>query len=353
MSWGAPDFWWPRPDAPRGLGSTLTETALLLPSLAYGRLVAARMASPGRQAALPTVCVGNFVAGGAGKTPTALALADLLRAERLAPAFISRGYGGSLATGSLQVDGSTHKGREVGDEPLLLAASAPTWVGPDRLASIDAAAGAGADVAVLDDGLQNPTVTKNLTIAVVDGTWGTGNGHCHPAGPLRAPLAVQMDHCDMLVVIGAGPAARPAVRLAAKRGKPVLPARMVLSVPNHLHGKPLVAYCGIGRPDKFFASLREEGLDVVQGLHFADHHPYRPGDAERLVREAQSRNALLVTTAKDMARLRGATGVLKDLAAVSTAVPAQLVFEDSAYVGMLLREAIARWRRDLLLVKID
>ncbi|MBV6656443.1 MAG: tetraacyldisaccharide 4'-kinase [Devosiaceae bacterium] len=353
MSWSTPSFWWPDREAPTSVGAHVARSLLYLPSLAYGSTAANRMEASGKQGSIPTVCVGNFVAGGAGKTPVALHLGALFASLGLQPAYISRGYGGSLSQGSHQVDRDAHTSAEVGDEPLLLARQAPTWVGADRLSSIEAAANAGARVALLDDGLQNPAVRKNLSIAVLDGRWGVGNGLCHPAGPLRAPLGRQMDHVDFLVLIGTGPGAEPAVRMAAKRGKVILSASLIVDVPDHVREKPLVAFCGIGRPDKFFDSLKGEGLNLVHGLQYADHHPYSTSDAERLVREAQSCNALLVTTEKDLARLKGARGVLADLAAVATAIPVRLAFDDPSYLQSLVERAIARWRRDLLLVEID
>ncbi|MEM6848922.1 MAG: tetraacyldisaccharide 4'-kinase [Pseudomonadota bacterium] len=333
---GTSSLWWPKPDEPASLSRGLAKALLYIPSALYGQTVANRMAMPGKQAALPVICVGNFIAGGAGKTPTALAIAAMMSERGIAPAFISRGYGGTLTSGSTRVEPERHNAAETGDEPLLLARQAPTWVGTDRLASIAAASENGARCAILDDGLQNPGVIKNLAFAVVDGRSGVGNGLCHPAGPLRAPLDRQMDHVDAVVLIGEGNAAAPAVRRAAQRGKPVLSARMEIEVAEHLREKPVMAYCGIGRPEKFFDSLKSAGLDVVHGLHFADHHRYTKADAERLIRDAQSRNALLVTTEKDHLRLKDAEGVLADLANLSTAIPAQLSFEDPAYIGTLL-----------------
>src|SRR5208283_4813921 len=157
----------------------------------YGAVAARRMRRPGARVGAPVVCVGNFVAGGAGKTPTALELARLLISDGRRVAFLSRGYGGARRAEPLQVDPTLHSAAIVGDEPLLLARVAPCWVGPDRVRSARMAVEAGADVLVLDDGLQNPALEKTLAFAVVDGEAGFGNGLCVPAGPLRAPLAAQ------------------------------------------------------------------------------------------------------------------------------------------------------------------
>lgn len=356
ISHTAPAFWWPDPHKPAKLSHRLAKWALFPASYVYGRVVARRMAMPGHQGALPVVCIGNFVAGGAGKTPTALAIAKELKEMGLQPAFISRGYGGSMAASGLQVDASGHTAEQVGDEPLLLARQGETFIGPNRLTSVIAAAERGAHCAIFDDGFQNPGVTKNLSLIVVDAGSGIGNGFCHPSGPLRAPLGDQMDMADAIIIIGStsdsktGP--QPAVRLAARRGKPILSALLELDLPDHVQDRPLLAYCGIGRPQKFFDGLEDAGLDVVQSVPFPDHHPFTTDDADMLIKEAQARNALLVTTEKDMARLSRSSGVLADLASVSTPIPARLVFEDPNYLRTILENAVRQWRQDMLLLSI-
>lgn len=325
-------------------------------SYVYGQVVARRMATPGHQAALPVVCIGNFVAGGAGKTPAALAIADVLKELGLEPAFISRGYGGSMTSTGLQVDEGGHTAEQVGDEPLLLARHGETFVGPNRLTSVIAAAERGAHCAIFDDGFQNPSVTKNLSLIVVDAGSGIGNGFCHPSGPLRAPLGHQMAMADAVIVVGSTSEdesrPQPAVRLAARRGKPILSALMELELPEHVYDRPLLAYCGIGRPQKFFDGLEDAGLDVVHTVSYPDHHPFSTDEADMLIKEAQARNALLVTTEKDMARLSRSSGLLADLASVSTPIPAKLVFEDPAYIRTILEQAVRQWRQDMLLLTI-
>lgn len=353
MSMTAPDHWWPEPGKPRGFATLLKQAALFPASYAYGRAVLQRMASPGKQPVIPVVCIGNFVAGGAGKTPTALAIHDILADLGLKPAFITRGYGGALATSSFRVDGARHRSDEVGDEPLLLAQKGETFVGPDRLTSINSAADLGATCAIFDDGFQNPAIEKNLSIIVVDAVMGVGNGMAHPGGPLRAPLKGQMDHADIIVVIGKGEAAHPVVRLAARMGKPILSATLAMHVPDDLKGKPIFPYCGIGHPAKFFNALRDFGLDVVKDRGFDDHHPYTQEDARQLLGIARERGATLVTTEKDATRLTARTGALGDLREASTVISANLVFEDPAYLKSLLGDAIRKWRRELSLVEFD
>ena len=227
----------------------------------------------GERAGAPTICVGNFVVGGAGKTPTALALARMLIGDDRRVAFLSRGYGGAERVEPLLVDAAAHNAAMVGDEPLLLARVAQCWVGTDRIRSARSAVEAGADTLILDDGLQNPGLVKDLSFAVVDGESGFGNGLCVPAGPLRAPLSAQLPFVQALIVLGGDDAA--ASRIAALApGKPLLRASLepdaLAAAP--LIGREVVAFAGIARPEKFYATLRRIGAQLVATHDFADHH---------------------------------------------------------------------------------
>jgi tetraacyldisaccharide 4'-kinase len=250
------------------------------------------------RAPVPVICVGNLVAGGAGKTPVAIALARRLQAKGRAVHLLSRGYGGSLA-GPVAVDRRRHDASQVGDEALLLAAAAPAWIARDRPAGARAAIAAGAQCLLLDDGLQNPTLAKDLSLLVIDGTYGLGNGRVLPAGPLREPLATGLARADAVVLMGEDRAGVTA-RLA---GKVVLHARLAPENAATFAGRAVVAFAGIGRPAKFFATLGGIGAELVARYAFADHHPYRAAELQRLLAEAQAAHAVLVTTAKDAARL--------------------------------------------------
>ena len=302
---------------------------------AYGQTTARRMREQGERVGAPTICVGNFVAGGAGKTPAALALARILIGEGRRVAFLSRGYGGAERAEPLQVDPNAHNAAIVGDEPLLLARLAPCWVGPDRARSARRAIEAGANVLVLDDGLQNPGLAKDLAFAVVDGETGFGNGLSVPAGPLRAPLAAQLPFVRALIVLGGDDAA--AARIAALApGKPLIRAGLepdaLAAAP--LIGREVVAFAGIARPEKFYATLRRVGAQIVMTRDFADHHAYTPDEIEALIEEAGRRNALLATTEKDLVRLapRQARSVMT--------LPVTLRFEDPRAVRRMLRQAL-------------
>ncbi len=313
---------------------------------------------------LPVICIGNFTAGGTGKTPLALHIAALLKAAGEHPALLTRGYGGHLA-GPLWVEPARHDASEVGDEPLLLARTAPVMLARDRRLGALAIEQAGTEdlaraggtepisVIVMDDGLQNPALAKDLSIALVDGLRGVGNGRVIPAGPLRAPLEFQLGIVDAIVVtrpLGAPAPGRPGVETgedatASPRPRVLESLRQgfpgpVLAAEQRpdgdtawLRGARVYAYAGIGNPDRFFATLRGLGADLVATVRFADHHAFNDAEAARLIDKAEQSSATLVTTEKDWARLAacekrdGATTARARLAAASRTLPIQLEFE--------------------------
>ncbi len=251
----------------------------------------------GLRLSIPVLCVGNLVAGGAGKTPVALALARLVVARGLRVCFLSRGYGGRLS-GPLLVDPAQHKAAEVGDEPLLLARAAPTVVARDRPSGARLAVEQGAEILILDDGFQNPSLVKDLSLLVVDAAYGFGNGRVMPAGPLREGLAEGLARADALVLLRGSEPAR-AIDLPA--ALPCLSAR--LAPRDRMAGKRLFAFAGIGRPEKFFASLGAAGAELAGSLAFPDHHRYAVAELAELRRKAEAARATLITTEKDLVRL--------------------------------------------------
>ena len=293
----APGFWWrPKPGA---LARLLQPLGLL-----YGAATLARMRRPGLDIGIPVICVGNFVAGGAGKTPTALALCALLAGRGQTPFILSRGYGGRLA-GPIEVDPARHGATDVGDEPLLMARAMRTIVARDRPAGAALARSLGASVVVMDDGLQNPSLAKSLKLAVVDGAGGAGNGLCLPAGPLRAPLAGQFALTDAVILIGEGTAGERVAAAARMHDLPVLRARLdpPPALREALRGRRVVAVSGIGRPEKFTATLRDAGADIVAERIFADHHAYTAADVSDLLAQAKASDSLVATTEKDATKL--------------------------------------------------
>ncbi|WP_025899851.1 tetraacyldisaccharide 4'-kinase [Sneathiella glossodoripedis] len=248
---------------------------------------------------IPLICIGNVVAGGAGKTPVAVSVAKLLIKEGLRVHFLSRGYGGEIK-GPERVVLDVHTSEKVGDEPLLLASVAPTWVSKNRVLGAKAAVEAGADVIVMDDGFQNRSLVKTISILVLDGEFGLGNGRLLPAGPLREPFDEALQRSDAVVTIGSG----GAVQNLDTHGKPLFKANIVPhALQRELVGERVVAFAGIGRPEKFFNSLAKAGAEVVEKVEFADHYRYKQGDIMKLVERATLHNAALVTTRKDYVRL--------------------------------------------------
>ncbi|MBL95670.1 MAG: tetraacyldisaccharide 4'-kinase [Magnetovibrio sp.] len=248
---------------------------------------------------IPVICVGNIVAGGAGKTPIAMDIGQRLASQGVTTHFLSRGYGGHLK-GPVLVDPARHSAREVGDEPLNLARFAPTWISRKRILGVKAAANAGAEAVVMDDGFQNPYLEKNLSLLVIDAEYGVGNGRVIPAGPMREPLSAALERADVLVVLG------KIRKLPAwlNADKPIHRA-VIIPGPEfkNFRGKRVLAFSGIGRPKKFFNLLRSCGANVVASFEFPDHHFFSESEIVWLKRRASDLKAILVSTEKDVARL--------------------------------------------------
>jgi tetraacyldisaccharide 4'-kinase len=294
---------------------------------------------------VPVICIGNPTVGGAGKTPTALAVARILAAAGERPAFLSRGYGGTLA-GPRQVDPLRHRAGDVGDEPLLLARIAPTVVGRDRVEGAGLGVAVGASVIVMDDGFQNPSLVKDAAVLVVDGRRGIGNGRVIPAGPLRAPLAGQLARAHALVVVGASRRVTGVLAEARARNIPILEARLEpdAGVIAALGNARALAFAGIGDPPKFFATLADAGIAVAATRSFPDHHRYTRAEAQALCDDADRAGLALVTTEKDLMRLAGDDAAAQ-LAARAHALPVTLVLDDEEALRSLLLERIAAGRR--------
>jgi tetraacyldisaccharide 4'-kinase len=297
-----PDFWY-RPSS--------WMSRLLMPLAAvYGAIAGQRLQRKGFDAGIPVLCVGNYHVGGAGKTPTVLALVRLLRDLGETPVVLSRGYGGQLR-GPVMVDLDRHAAADVGDEPLMLAETVPVVVARDRIDGVALARSQGASVIVMDDGFQNPAIAKDASLIVIDAHRGLGNACVFPAGPLRAPLPPQIARTDALIVIGEGAAADAVAAAVAAQDKPVLTAylRADDAAVASLRGKRVLAFAGIGDPGRFFRTLRASGVEVVLERAFADHHCFSQGEIETLIAQSRHDALTLVTTEKDLARLRKAGGL--------------------------------------------
>jgi tetraacyldisaccharide 4'-kinase len=276
----------------------------------YGAVTGQRLQRKGFDAGIPVLCVGNYHAGGSGKTPTILALTRLLQDLGETPVVLSRGYGGHLR-GPVKVDLARHVASDVGDEPLMMAPAVVVVVARDRIDGVALARSHGASVILMDDGFQNPSIAKDASLIVIDANRGLGNGRVFPAGPLRAPLPPQLARTDALIVVGDGSAAEPVAAAIAASGKPVFSAHLRANDASvaSLGGRRVLAFAGIGDPARFFRTLQANGIEVVLERAFADHQPFPESQIEALTVEAKRNGLVLVTTEKDLARLRGFDGL--------------------------------------------
>ena len=331
-----PAFWYRPPSL----------TSLLLSPLAavYGATAGRRLRRKGFDAGIPVICVGNYHLGGAGKTPTVRALVEVLRDLGETPVVLSRGYGGRLR-GPVMVDPDRHLASDVGDEPLMLAQSVAVAVSRERIDGLALAKSQGATVIVMDDGFQNPAIAKDLSLVVIDAHRGLGNTRVFPAGPLRAPLPPQVDRTDALIVIGEGGAADAVAARVAAQDKPVLLAQLKAgrAAVSSLRGRRVLAFAGIGDPDRFFRTLRACGIEVVREQAFADHHPFTQGEIEQLVAEARRDRLVVVTTEKDLARL-GLGAKLPPWAHGIVLFPVTLEFESAPVLRKLVSDRVFRVR---------
>jgi len=317
----------------------LTKAALTPLSWLYGAVTPLRFAlARPYHAAIPVICIGNFTAGGAGKTPTAIRVAEMLQEMEVYPSFLSRGYGGARTGPHLVNPDRDHAGG-VGDEPLLLARHAPTVVARNRKAGAAMIEGQGAGAIIMDDGFQNPQLGKDFSLIVVDAAVGVGNGAVIPAGPLRAPLGFQARRADAVLLVGEGAAGEA---LARQLALPVLRGALTADADTRwLEAGPVIAYSGIGRPAKFFDTLERLGASITARYAFPDHHDYTPDDAAKLLSRAREAGARLVTTQKDWVRMRAGqtpVGVLKE---VSHILPVGLALD--AKSEDWLKGALARF----------
>ncbi|HEY6755085.1 MAG TPA: tetraacyldisaccharide 4'-kinase [Pseudolabrys sp.] len=328
-----PAFWWRK-------GFTANMLAPL--GSIYGAIAARRMSRNGARVGVPVICVGNFTLGGAGKTPTVMMLARALAGTGARPFCLSRGYGGNIA-GPKLVDAHKDIAAQVGDEAILIAHVAPVVVARDRVAGATYARAQGADLIVMDDGLQNPSLSKDFSLAVVDARRGIGNGRTFPAGPLRAPLDAQLERTDGLLVVGDGANAEDVAEQCRARRLPVFHGRLVPdpAAVASLKGRHVLAFAGIGDPEKFFATALEAGITVTRRRAFGDHHRYTAEEAAELIMQAEHNGLALLTTEKDHARMKGEP-LLEALASRAHTLGVTMLVEEAEELRRLVLSRLRR-----------
>lgn len=315
----APEFWTSHSAGATALAWALSPLAALYD---LGGRVRFAATTPFRSP-MKVICVGNLTAGGVGKTPLAIAIAQRLNERGAVCAFLSRGYGGALKDTTL-VDPRRHTAAETGDEPLLLSRHATTIVSADRVKGAILAAETGANILIMDDGFQNPALAKDLSFVAVDGATGFGNGFVIPAGPLRESVSRGLSRAHAVVVMGDGPSPATSLPVLHARLEPSADAAVLVA------GRKIAAFAGIGRPEKFFATLRAAGANLVLARPFPDHYAFTAADWASLLGEAVEYGATLVTTEKDWVRLR------PDWRAKAQAFPVHAVFSDLALLDRVL-----------------
>lgn len=333
-----PPFWWEHVD--------WRARALAPAAWLYGAVAAYRMRHARRvPVSAPVLCVGNFTVGGSGKTPVALRLAREARAMGLSPGFLSRGYGGQVGRARLVEDHDD--ARLAGDEPMLLAQSAPVAVGADRAAGARLLTSQGVDFIIMDDGFQSGRIRMDYTLVVADGRRGAGNGRVIPAGPLRAPLIEQLQYADALMVIGDGNGADKLVRMAARAAKPVYRSAFTI-VPGHgVNLRRVLAFAGIGDPQRFFRTVARAGALVEDTRIFPDHHPFSDEAIAEMTAEAGRRGLDLVTTQKDAVRLEAGSAAAKRFRRKVKTVKIDVAFEEPERVRQIIEETRSRYRARL------
>lgn len=336
----APPFWWTKPD--------WRAYALWPVSRLYGLIAGSRMRRAHRASVpVPVICVGNFTVGGAGKTPTSLALARAAKARGLRPGFLSRGYGGSLDVVTVVKPGQ-HRARDVGDEPLLLAREALTVISRRRVSGAQRLVEEGVDLIIMDDGFQSARLIFDYALLVVDSRRGIGNGFMIPSGPVRAPLTEQLRQASSLLVIGDGNAADALIRQAARGAKPFFTATLATVDTADLQGQGVMAWSGLADNEKFFRTVESTGARIHLKRGFPDHHHLSDDEVADVLADAEAANCQIVTTAKDSVRLGGGHGRSEELRRKSRVIEVEIRFDDPKAPAQIIDKALSTARRRMI-----
>lgn len=331
----APPFWWKK--------NSWQGYALSPISYLYGRVAAKRMdMSASAEVNVPVICVGNFIVGGAGKTPTVHMIAKYARQKGFEVGILSRGHGGAITSPTVVVE--KHKARDVGDEALLHAEISTTVIASNRAAGAALLIEKGCTLIIMDDGFQNPSLHKDFCLVLVDAKRGLGNGFTMPGGPMRVPFKHQLIYTDAVLVTGSGDAAEYAIRRAARAGKPIFHSETKAIGLTKFKGQKALAYAGIADPSKFFDTLESIGVEVVDKQPFGDHHVFLEEECADLIDRARTQDLQLFTTQKDAARLNG-TGEAQDkLLELSKVLEINLQPEDPAMLKRIFEITMKRFK---------
>lgn len=333
----APPFWWKKGD---------WRAWLLAPaSWIYGA-VAGRAMRKAKRVAMPVavLCVGNFTIGGAGKTPTVIALARAAKAKGLKPGVLSRGYGGSMDR-TVVVEPDHHRAKDVGDEPLLIAREALTVISRKRIQGARLLVDSGVDLIIMDDGFQSARLQFDYALMVVDTRRGIGNGFMVPAGPVRAPTALQLTYSTALLKVGRGDAADPFIRLAARSGKPVYEAEIRPVGTPDIDGHQVLAFAGIADPEKFFRTVEALGGVIAVKRPFGDHQHLSDDEISDILDTSAAEGLDIVTTAKDVVRLIGHHGRAEELLEKARVIDVDMVFDSPGTPGLIIDQAMMAARK--------
>ena len=323
----APKFWYLKKDT--FLSRSLYPFSLLFRLGTKFR----NIASHTNKFAFPVICIGNIVVGGAGKTPVAIKIGELLKIAGYNPHFISKGYAGVIKKSTLVE--TWHSPQSVGDEPLLLSEIAPTWIGKDRNNSIKLAKNMGADCIIMDDGFQNPTIHKDFSIIVINASQEFGNKRVMPSGPLRESIVRGLSRTNLIIVIGE---IKNSLQKNIPDHIPVIQAKFKINNENKIFkGQKITAFAGIAYPEKFFTSLREQGAKIIKEITYPDHHIYNENDLLSLAEIANKTQSILVSTQKDFVR------VPKSYRSLVNTLEGKIYFEKEDIIKEILTNVIENY----------